>query len=977
MHRARARLALIVIATLFSAATGFAQSQATTGVIEGTVSDETGGRLPGASVTLVNQGTNFTREVTTDAEGRFRGLLLPLGDYVVTVSLSGFGRYVQDGVQLGVGQTLNLPVTLRVSSVSQEVRVTGAAPVVETTRSEARTQIDSAAISNLPNNGRNFLSFMQLTPGVTIVQGPDGDEISINGQKGINNNISVDGADFNNPFFGEQRGGQRSAFTFNQDAIQEMVVVADGAAAEFGRSGAGFVNVVTKSGTNTPAGSATFFFKDDALSSENSAGEKFPFDQQQFGATFGGPITRDKLFFFLAYDQQEFNQTKQLDPSRIEPAIVNFFASLGSPEENGSIDRTNDARVLLGKVDYQLNPSNLFTMRYNYTWSLQENGTFDVDSWGRSANGTERDWSNAVSGSLLSTLSSNKLNEFRFQYAREDRPRPYDGPDINGQTRPFPDTAFDFGSSYRFGMPFFLPVEYYDTRFQITNNFTVIRGNHTIKMGGEFNRVDSVQTFIGFANSRYVFGSTQGFLNYAQLGPRYVECSNGTTSTTGACPAGTTITGPLLLFLQQAGVGGLSVEEAGTQSIPQLEPSLFIQDKWQPSAALTVSYGLRWEAQIQPDPITPPNEVFYAPLIGTANFPSDGTIPSDLKMFQPRLGVSWDPKADGRQVVRFSTGLFYARIPGLNLATSRSTNGSRGQSLYRDSTFNGFGVTPPTWPNLIPQSQIADPNHPDVFVFDQNFQNPRTFSTTAAYERELAAQLTAHVTYTHSDTDFITRFINRNDPVFGSPFRNSLDNGTNGIGTLTVVESSARSQYDGVTLGLTKAYAQNYQFQLNYTLSRDMSDDDNERDPFTLRYARADTLEPEYNYSDRDQRHRFNAWFLTIQRGIEFSSRISGRTAQPKSVGNTPQDRIQPDGSIIKRNTLRKDNEFFTWDLRISKDFVAGGLRIQPIFEVFNLTNSANIKRPEVTNLVFNFDGTVQSGYGDPRQMQLGVRVRF
>ena len=970
--------ACVLIIGLAFASTGYAQSQATTGVIEGTVSDETGGRLPGASVTLVNQGTNFTREVTTDSDGRFRGLLLPLGDYVVTVSLTGFGRYVQEGVQVGVGQTLNLPVTLRLSSVSQEVRVTADAPLVETTRAETRTQIDEASIRNLPNNGRNFLSFMQLTPGVAIVQGPDGDEISINGQKGISNNISVDGADFNNPFFGEQRGGQRPAFTFNQDAIQEMVVVADGAAAEFGRSGAGFVNVVTKSGTNTAAGSAHFFFKEDSLTSENAAGEKFPFDQQQFGTTFGGPVKRDKMFFLLAYDQQEFGQTKQLNPARIEPRIVNFFAALGSPDENGPIDRTNDARVFLGKVDYQLNPSNLFTARYNYTWSRQENGTFDVDSWGRSANGIERGFSNAVSGSLLSTVSNNKLNEFRFQLAREDRPRPYGGPNINGQSRPFPDTAFDFGSSYRFGEPFFFPVDYYDTRFQITNNFSIIKGSHTIKMGGELNRVNSAQTFVGFANGRYIFSSTQGFLNYVSFGPRYVECSNGSSSTTGACPAGTDIAGPLLLFLQQAGVGGLSVEEAGTQSIPQLEPSIFIQDKWQPNASLTLSYGLRWEAQMQPDPITPPSEVFYAGFIGRPGFPSDGTIPSDMKMFQPRLGISWDPKADGKQVVRFSTGLFYARIPGLNLASSRSTNGSRGQTLFRASFFNGFGVTPPTWPNLIPQSSISSPDHPDVFVFDQDFRNPRTFSTTVSYEREVGSNLSAHVTFTHSDTDFITRFINRNDAVFGSPWSSGLGTGgTNGIGTLTVVESTAKSRYDGVTFGLTKAYSQNYQFQMNYTVSRDLSDDDNERDPFSFRYARADTLEPEYNYSDRDQRHRFNAWFLTTQRGIELSSRISGRSAQPKSIGNTPQDRIQANGTILERNTLRKDNEFFTWDLRISKDFAVGGITLQPIFEVFNLTNSANIKRPEVTNLVFNFDGTVQSGYGDPRQVQLGVRVRF
>ena len=414
------------------------------------------------------------------------------------------------------------------------------------------------------------------------------------------------------------------------------------------------------------------------------------------------------------------------------------------------------------------------TVRYNYTWSRQENGTFDVDSWGRSANGLERDFSNAVSGSLLSTLSSNTLNEFRFQYAREDRPRPYDGPNIAGQTRPFPDTAFDFGSSYRFGEPFFLPVEYYDTRVQLTNNFSIIKGRHTIKVGGEFNRVTSVQTFIGFANGRYIFGSTDGFLNYVRQGPSYVECSNGTSNATGSCPAGTTITGPLLLFLQQAGVGSLSVEEAGTQDIPQLEPSLFIQDKWQPNSRLTVQYGVRWEAQIQPDPITPPGEVFYAGFIGRPGFPSDGTIPSDKKMFQPRLGLSWDPQGNGKQVVRFSSGLFYARIPGLNLASSRSTNGSRGQSLYRDSTFNGFGVTPPAWPNLIPQSAITSPDHPDVFVFDKDFRNPRTWSNTVAYERQVAPDLSAFVSFTHSDTDHITRFINRNDAVFGSPWSTGL-----------------------------------------------------------------------------------------------------------------------------------------------------------------------------------------------------------
>jgi hypothetical protein len=956
-----------------------AQSQATTGLIEGTVSDASGARLPGATVTLLNTGTNATRDLVTDSDGRFRGLLLPLGTYRLTVVLTGFSTYTQEGIELVVGQTANIPIVLQLASVQEMITVTSDSPVVETTRAEQSTLINQKAISGLPNNGRNFLSFMQLTPGVTIVQGPDGDEISVNGQKGINNNIAVDGADFNNPFFGEQRGGQRPAFTFNQDAVKEMVVVADGAAPEFGRSGAGFINVVTKSGTNAPSGSAHFFFKADCMSTKNSAGEKFPYDQQQYGATFGGPLKKDRVFFFLAYDEQQFDQTKQLNPNRIEPRVVQYFASLGSPDENGTIDRTNDARVFLGKVDYQVSQSNLFTIRYNYTWSEQQNGTFDVDSWGRSANAVERGFSNAVSGSLATTLSGTMLNELRFQFAREDRPRPYGGPNVGGQTRPFPDTAFDFVSGYRFGEPFFIPVEYNDTRFQIVDSVSWIKGRHTLKAGFELNRVNSSQTFVGFANGRYVFGSTQGFLNYAQLGPRYVECSDGSTSVSGSCPAGASISGPLLLYLQQAGVGGLSVEEAGTQDIPQVEPALFIQDKWQPNAHLTVSYGVRWEAQIEPDLITPRDELFYREFLDDPAFPSDGTIPSDKKMWQPRLGVSWDPGGDGKQVVRASAGIFYARIPGLNLASTRSTDGTRGQTLYRDSTFNGFGLTPPTWPNLIPQSQIASPDHPDVFVFDKNFQNPRTYSTTLSYEREMVTNLSVFATFTHSKTVHITRFINRNDPVFGRPFSTGLgaDN-KNGIGTLTTVESSAKSKYDAFTVGMNKRYAQNYQFQWNYTIGRDMSDDDNERDPFSFRYAKADNLAPEYNYSDRDQRHRFNAWLLVTAKGFDFNTRISSRTAQPGSVGATPQSRIQPDGSIIKRNTLRKDNEFFTWDFRVGRPFqLTSSVRLEPVFEVFNLTNSENIRRPSVTNLIFSFDGTVQNGLGEPRQAQLGVRVRF
>jgi hypothetical protein len=233
----------------------------------------------------------------------------------------------------------------------------------------------------------------------------------------------------------------------------------------------------------------------------------------------------------------------------------------------------------------------------------------------------------------------------------------------------------------------------------------------------------------------------------------------------------------------------------------------------------------------------------------------------------------------------------------------------------------------------------------------------------------------------------VTRFLNGNDPELGSPWSSGLNGTSNGIGTLTVVDSSAKSLYDVVTLGLTRRWANNFQGQLNYTFSWDHSDDDNERDPFSFRYVSIRNLDAEYGFSDRDQRHRLNGFLLWQAPGkVNLNLRYSYRSAQPVSlaangsVSQTPfgatSDRKRADGSIVERNTGRKDNAYSSLDLRLSREFRAGArLSLEPILEVFNLFNSKNLLVPQVTNLIFNFDGTVRAGLGDPRQAQLGVRV--
>lgn len=981
-----------------------AQAQATTGVIRGVVTDSAGAPVVGAVVTVRNLATNFERTIATNSTGSFAATLLPVGTYEVNVRALGMTPFRRPALRVSLGQAVDLDIAMaRQATTLGTVVVEGARPLVDPNETEAATRLSAEVVSGLPNNGRNYLNLTLLTPNVAIVQGPDGDELSVAGQRGIHNNVSVDGADFNNPFFGEQRGGQRPAFTFNLDAVQEVVVISQGANAEFGRSGGGFVNVLTKSGTNELRGSTHYYLKNGALSQNAQHGtiELDPdFTQHQFGFTLGGPLRRDKAFFFIAYDQQIYDETKQKarPPSAAFTELTTFLGTAfgGTLRDDfGPIERTNDANALLVKLDWRVNPMHNAALKYNYTNSRQVNGTFDVDTWGRSANGVEKDYSHALNGSLASQLSASVSNEFRFQLAREDRPRPYAGPTMPGGNRPFPDTGMDFEHGFRFGLPFFLPIKAHDTRIQVLDNVSWLRGNHLIKAGAEWNRVEAKQTFIGFANGRFIFSSVTGFRNYVTLGNGYVECSNGTSNTTGSCPAGSTITGPVLLYLQQVGVGGRSVEEAGTQAIPQHDLAAYIQDTWKPTPTLTLNYGVRWEAQVQPDPITPPDEVFFAPFIGktvtnptgTYTFPSDGTIPSDWKMFQPRFGMTWDVGGDGKQVVRASAGMFYARIPGLNLASSRSTNGSIGQTLFRNSALRGVLGAPPNYNEL-----LAAPGavfFPDVFVFDKDFRNPRTISATAAYERELRPGLAGSVSFTHARTDFLTRFINRNDGVFGSPWSSGLEpGGSNGIFTLTVVESSAKSRYNGVTVGLQGTPHPRIQFEGNYTLSYDKSDDDNERDPFSFRYARANRLEREYNWSDRDQRHRFNAWLLArLPWALEMNNRVSAYSAQPTSekcgAGNRgtgeratgPGDRVCADGSILLRNTLRKENAFFSWDVRFTRAFQNRGRgRLEAIVEVFNVTNSDNFRDPAATSLLFNFDGTIRSGLGDPRQIQAGLR---
>jgi len=305
-----------ILLTLLIVPTILAQSQITTGQIQGEIKDSTGAVVPGVTVEARNLETNLSRTATTNDEGRYVILALPPGNYKITASKQGFTTPVIESTPLTVGQTLNAPFSLAPSEVQGQVTITSV-PTVDTVKTEVSSTMNEKAVSTTPVLGRKFEDLLTLTPGVSITQGPDGDEINFSGQRGIFNNVSLDGGDYNNGFFGEQLGGQRAAIDITLEAVKEFQVVANGASAEFGRTAGGVINVITKSGTNEVHGNVFYFQRFEGLTANTSDGKPLTdFHREQYGGTVGGPFKKDKAFYFLSFEGIRENLSR---PNLSEP----------------------------------------------------------------------------------------------------------------------------------------------------------------------------------------------------------------------------------------------------------------------------------------------------------------------------------------------------------------------------------------------------------------------------------------------------------------------------------------------------------------------------------------------------------------------------------------------------------------------------------------------------------------------------------
>jgi len=993
------RIAILAGLVLLVAVPAWTQTQITTGVIQGTVSDQSGALVPGALVEARNVDTNSARAQTTLADGRFVFLQLRPGRYTLTVTLAGFATHVQQDVTVTVGQSVTVNPVLKVSGAAETVTVTGSS-LIDITRTEVSNTLDETIVSTTPILGRKFEDLLTLTPGVSIVQGPDGDEITFSGQRGMYNNVSLDGGDYNNGFFGEQLGGQRAAIDITLEAVKEFQVIANGANAEFGRTASGVVNVITKSGTNEINGSLFHFQRLEGLTADASDGTPpTDFHREQFGGTLGGPIKRDRLFYFVALEHinenlQRANLSRSLGtcgvaaPVITNPAhetlingstecqrlaLLNFFRTTRGQEEGNPIDHKIDNTAILGKVDAALNPSNNLSASYNFDYSSNDNQTFDVATYGNSANGIEGPSKIGVLNlNFFTTLSASKFNEFHVTYARELRPRNAVESNVP------PDTGMG-DPAFRFGNPYFLhpSVDELLWRTQIKDNLSIVKGPHTFKVGGEWLHTVNDQTFRGFFEGRYLFATVSGFLRYASpaapggFGPNAVGCSDGTWVTSPApCPAGTTLTGtPLLLYLQETGSGYPGVDPPGYSLLVNEDLALFAQDQWQVRSNVTINYGLRWDAQLMADTVDPATTA-YASLVNNPAFLSKGDIPNQLAQLQPRFGIAWNVRSNGETVVRANAGLYYARNNMLSQAGSVTANGLQNQGAARGAVTGLVpGVAPmPTWPGILEIAPLPPGQFPlftNVRTTAADYKNPKIGTVNVALEQTVAPDVSLYFDFTWSKGVDLSQFLNINTPGRGAPFSPQL-------GDVFVHTSLAHSLYRGATFAIRKRFSRGYQLEANYVLSNDKDTDSSERDPFTDRSfdLPLDQLDRLYAPSDRDSRHKFNlVTYGNLPAGMTGNARIQARSAQP----------ITPTGGgPDQRNSARKDNEFFTFDWRIMRPFKFGNrYQLIPTFEMFNTFNNANNINPLVTPALFNFDGFLRLGVGDPRQVQLAVKLLF
>jgi outer membrane receptor protein involved in Fe transport len=700
---------------LFFAATSVALGQSTTGSISGTVTDTSGAVIQGAAVSVRNVDTGAVRSAKSNDEGIFTIPLLASGIYEVTAGAAGFSAGRVGNVVVTVGGDANVKLVLEPAGVQAAVTVSSEAPLIETTKSSVSSVVNERMIENLPTNGRNFIDFVLSTPGVVRDEARLGD-IVFAGQRGTLNSLVVDGADNNNTFFGQalgRTGSGRAPYQFSQDAVKEFQVNTSAYSAEYGRAGGAVINVVTKSGTNEFHGGAFYFYRDKSIKSKDyidvvNHRPETPYHFDQFGASLGGPILRDRLFFFANYDGQRNTTPNTVVLGLPANTPTDPDTTAGVARLSGLAfdwDRKQDQDVYLLKTDYEVSSRHHLSLRYNrqdFTGQGFENGGTQ-NSFEHTGDSLVK--TDTFGGSFASSLTQNLFNELRGQYAKDSEPGTANSANPEATVRQGGALVLTIGRN------FFSPRETTIKRYQFADTATWLFGNHTLKGGFDYNKDDIRNFFPGNFSGAYTFASIASFQRGAPngTGERYVQAFPG-PGTSGAT------TNPNL------------IDYAG-----------FVEDEWRITPAVTLNLGLRYDFQdIASGSVRNPDPQLAAAGLDTRS------VPDDTNNLAPRLGIAWDVGRDGRTVVRGGYGIFYGRTTGIMVGTAHSNNGINVQTI----TFTGSQV--PTYPNTFASipSGAAIPR-PTIFVFEPDFQSPKLQQASLGIDRAITNDIGVALSYLH------------------------------------------------------------------------------------------------------------------------------------------------------------------------------------------------------------------------------------
>ena len=978
----RAVGSLLAVLAFALAANAIAQTDVTKSRISGTVKDAEGGAVPGATLTGKNQDTGLTAEATTNVEGFYQLINLPTGTYDISAALSGFRTVTRENVRLNLGSTPTLNFTIQLSTVEEAISVIAEVPLVEVTNTAASTTITTEQLKALPVAGRDFRSLVLLTPSTRF--DAERGNLAISGQRGINTNVTVDGVDFNNPFFGGTVGGAegRAPLAISAESIKEFTVITNGASVEFGRTGGGVVNVITKSGTNAFHGSAFYYWQPQELIS-NFADGREPADQEkrQYGASFGGPILKDRLFFFASYDNQDKSETVPILPAVLDPDIFARYPILSSEPE---YVQTQDGSVLFGRMDLNLGSSHRFMLRSNFTDYEGVNGTSSGQTRTASYNGIEGLDTQAWAASYSAQFGSSLLNDLNLNYIVEDTPRQDKGLNL-------PEIQL---GNLRYGEVSFLPIVSTTERKAIGDTVTYLLQKHVFKAGGEYNDTTIDQIFKGNWRGVYIFNNEADL-----LAGRYFQ------------------------YRQFGGLGGLTADEAGNANFGQKELAFFLQDQWFVNAQLTVTAGVRWERLDNPDdPILNPAELDTtrcAPGSTTqCSFRLNAQIPDADNQWSPRLGISWSPNP--KTAIRLAAGRYWSRTPAILWAQLFTSNGIRATQYNTVTNTQGRDPTDPNcrlttgtscYDPLAPgwganfgvagveridfRSVAAPTSNIGAFTIDPNFDNPYTDRISLVFEREIFTLTSASLDFTYAESKQLQRLKDINRRYDGTIASNGLPRYSSTrinpfYGTLTTSISDAESEYVAATLQLHRRFANNFSAGLVATWSQDRDNDSNERNFAGIQAEDSNDVDLNWGYSNRDQRWRTSAnavwetpWIgLTLSGSFRYNTGSAFNATANSDFNNDSQiftDRPTVDGRHFERNQFRQP-DFYSLEARLGKTWRIGPTELYTFVECFNCSDNDNRFVPDTvwgTAQTPRATFGVDSGVGTPRTFQLAARFSF